>query len=81
MTAKEMFEALGYEQATNNNNFIEYLLWNRDEEDKDYFYVRFHLTWKSYVIGYCDGYEIQPIIVPIKEHKAITKQMEELGWV
>jgi hypothetical protein len=82
MKAKEMFEALGYEQTTNSNILIEY----RDDShgDGDYKYINFNHLWKSYVVGYYDGYETktnQPIEVSIKEHEAITKQMKELGWI
>jgi len=82
MTAKEMFEALGYEQTTNNDNLIEY----RDDShgDGDYAYVCFNFMWKEYEVGYYDGYVTktnEPMYVSIKEHEAITKQMKELGWI
>ena len=82
MTAKEMFEALDYEQVTNNDNFIEYM--DGSHGDGDYAYISFGRMWKEYEVGYFDGYETQtrePMRVSIKEHEAITKQMKELGWL
>ena len=82
MTAKEMFEALGYEQVTNNDNFIEYM--DDSHGDGDYTYITFSRMWKEYEVGYYDGYETkrrEPMKVSIKEHEAITKQMKELGWI
>ena len=82
MTAKEMFEALGYEQTINSDTLIEY---NDDSHgDGDYAYVIFNRMWKEYEVGYFDGYEtktIEPMVVSIKKHEAITKQMKELGWI
>ena len=81
MTAKEMFEALGYEQTTNNFNLIEYK--NDSHGDGDYTYVSFNRFWQEYEVGYFDGYETKtknPLWVSIKEHEAITKEMKELGW-
>lgn len=73
MTAKEMFKALGYKQTKNNNVFIEY----KDDShgDGDYTYIRFIHMRKEYEIGY-----YMAMMVTIKEHEAITKQMKELGW-
>lgn len=82
MTAKEMFEALGYEQTTNNNNSIEYV--DDSHGDGDYVYVSFYLWLKEYEVGYFDGYETKTKVatgVSIKEHEAITKQLKELGWI
>ena len=82
MTAKEMFEVLGYEQTINSDNLIEY----KDDSYGygDYKYVVFHHFWKEYLVGYYDGYETKTrprSKVSIEEHEAITKQMKELGWI
>ena len=81
MTAKEMFEALNYEQTTNSNNLIEYTGYsNRD----GYAYIIFNRTYEEYEVGYFDIDETKtkkPIVVSIKEHEAITKQMKELSWI
>ena len=81
MTAKEMFEALGYE-LINSGNIIEYI--DDKHGDGDYKFVNFSRMWKEYAVGYFDGYETkrrEPSRVTIKEHEAITKQMKELGWI
>lgn len=81
MTAKEMFEALGYKQVLNNDKFIEY----RDDShgDGDYKYIYFIHLWKSYVVGYFEwcNRNVRPTKVYIEEYEAITKQMKELGWL
>ena len=82
MTAKKMFEALGYEQVINNGNLIAY----KDDShgDGDYAYISFIHMWKEYEVGYYDGYETktrEPMRVSRTEHEAITKQMKELGWI
>ena len=82
MTAKEMFEKLGYKQTINNDNLIEY----KDDSYGygDYKYVWFHRFWKEYLVGYYDSYETKTrprSKVSIEEHEAITKQMKELGWI
>lgn len=82
MTAKEMFEELGYEQTRNSNNLIEYKDFSHG--DGDYKYVIFYHIFKEYEVGYFDGYQTktaEPTVVSIKEHEAITKQMKELGWI
>lgn len=82
MNAKEMFEALGYEQTTNSDKAIEYT--DDSHGDGDYKYVSFNRMWKEYEVGYFDGYDAkrkEPIDVSIEEHEAITEQMKELGWL
>lgn len=82
MTAQEMFEKLGYKQVRNDNVFIEYQ--DDSHGDGDYKYIRFGLFWKEYTVGYYDAVETKikkAIRVFIEEHEAITKQMQELGWI
>ena len=81
MTAKEMFEKLGYEQITNNDNLIKYK--NDSLGDGDYTYVSFNRIYTEYEVGYYDGYNKtrNPLWVSIQEYKAITKQLKELGWI
>ena len=75
MTAKEMFEALGYKETMNNKNLIEY------KNDRSETYVSFNRMWETYEAGFYDGYEVLPFDVSIEEHEAITKKMKELGWI
>lgn len=82
MTAKEMFEELGYKQTRNDNVFIEYQ--DDSHGDGDYKYISFIHMWKDYKVGYYDGWGTKrekPTKVSIKEHEAITMQMKELGWL
>lgn len=88
MTAKEMFEALGYKEVIKpsglieNLGFIEYIY--DYHGDGDFKFITFNSLWKEYAVGYYDGYETKTELatkVTIKEHEAITKQMKELGWV
>ena len=84
MTAKEMFEALGYKQTRNDNVLIEYI--DDSYGYGDYKYVWFYHMWQEYIVGYYDndpyGIKTRPRYkVSIEEHEAITKQMKELGWI
>lgn len=81
MTAKEMFEALGYKQVVNNDNFIEYQ--DDSHGDGDYKYIYFNHLWKSYIVGYFEecNRNVRPTKVYIEEYKAIAQQMKELGWI
>ena len=82
MTAKEMFEALGYKQTTNNDDLIEYTDYSNG--DGDYKYISFVRAWKEYEVGFYDYYNTKTTLTSwcsIEEHEAITKQMEELGWI
>lgn len=78
MTAKEMFEALGYKQTINIDYLIEY---RADKGDNTFVYICFAFLLKAYEVGYFDGYISTARITSIQEHKAITKQMKELGWI
>ena len=84
MTAKEMFEELGYEQTMNIDGLIEYIDYiDYNHNEIGYIYIRFDLFWKSYEVGYFDGKTKteKAIVATTAEHKAITKQMKELGWI
>ncbi len=78
MTAKEMFESLGYKQTINSDYLIEY---TADNGGNDFVYIRFYFSSKGYEVGYFDGYISTAMETSIKEHEAITKQMKELGWI
>lgn len=65
MSAKEMFEELGYKYEFNNKYHIRYYNVEKDN------YIWFDLQLKTLEISeYCN----------LKELKAINKQIEELGW-
>ena len=75
MSAKEMFEELGYIESENNNKGITY---NYNFTDySTYSFIHFNkkdekIEMESNVIN---GYDIT-----LQELKAINKQVEELGW-
>ena len=76
MTAKEMFEKLGYTCVKTNSEVIAYRYYT--ENKISYIHdIDFWLRIKEYCsIEYLDG-----VYFSVELHKAITKQMEELGWL
>jgi hypothetical protein len=78
MTAKEMFESLGYKQTINSDYLIEYV---GDNEDNEFVYIRFYFLSEEYAVGYFDGYIPAAMPTTIKEHEAITQQLKELCWI
>ena len=82
-TAKEMFEELGFDISNVENFGLFYKI-------KDYpLIIIFDLEEKhvriveEHYIGELGLYEYLPIYYPItvELHKAIHKQMQELGWI
>ena len=75
MTAKEMFEKLGYK-----------VVWDKVEDSErkivyqyQYNFIAFKLNENSDLLGYTSSnlsYTIYPDL-----HQAITQQMKELGWI
>lgn len=78
MSAKEMFEKLGFEQTENDDNFIEY---QRDDGDQ-HAEITFSLKDKTFRAIY-GRYEFGMTFhyVTSDELKAINKQVKELGWI
>jgi hypothetical protein len=76
MTAREMFEELGYKQVRNDKYGIKYI--NEDDWDAE---VEFDLEWKTFDASLNDFGEIRPDSIDIPKFKAIQKQLEELGWL
>lgn len=71
-TATEMFEKLGFIKK------IGYI-WQAGDCEKEYFSVTFWVDEKTYSVnlgGTDDIAEVTPQL-----HKAIHKQLEELGWL
>lgn len=74
MTAREIFEKLGY-RCIKSNNSIWYI---NDSDEENYRSVEFY---------FCDctfdaiGNYGDPLMVNVKELEAINKQCEELGWI
>ena len=83
MSAKEMFEELGYVQEKGDKIYITYYngdFKNKQRCDKQ---ITFDLEDKSF-IAYSpynlNDYEDCSIFINIEELKAINKQVSELGW-
>lgn len=80
MTAKEMFEDLGYELIEDNKSYLRYADYVDEHKyagemiDFDKKNKGFRLTRKSYQGNTHFKYGT------IKELQAINKQVEELGW-
>lgn len=78
MTAQEMFENLGYKlDKSSNPNYIDY--WKNEETKYIVFAKRicFDLRRKTYYIFY----SFETIGIDMSTHRAIQKQIEELGWL
>ena len=75
MSALEMFEQLGYKLMNED------LIWkkNRILYIKDRTAISFLFITKTYY-KYTYSYNVESEAITIDEHKAITKQMEELYW-
>ena len=68
MTAKEMFEALGYEcsKCYDRNRIIRYY---NEQKDEFVFWIK------------QQEFSSSEFVITVDEFKAIQKQMEELGWI
>ena len=74
MSAKEMFEKLGFNGIETDYSLIyRYMGTKANYQCELYFY----LTLKEYVVGVDD----ECISIDMRLHKAINKQLEELGWL
>lgn len=78
MSAKEMFENLGYSLKVDNNYLIEYL-----KEDCGHIAFCFDIETKRFYSRYSFSSSIQstPHSITLDEFEAVQKQMEELGWI
>ena len=78
-TARELFEELGYTCEKSNGEVIVYRYYTTDSHDEDAYIheIDFCLNFKKYcVIEHLGG-----LYIDTETHKAITKQLEELGWL
>ena len=82
MSAKEMFEELGYSKIIFPNGTIQYEKVKKEKTSR----FRFYLEDKVYSVYYTElsenGVEILQMtrLINMKLYKAINKQIEELGW-
>ena len=79
MTAKEMFEKLGFELA---KDFDFNYIYTGNERKDDLRLVYFDLNYKTYSTHATDefGDTVYMGVTP-ELHLAITQQMKELGWI
>ena len=78
-SAREMFEELGYTYEESNGEVIAYKYYIADSHDEDAYSheIAFCLNMRKYcIIENLGGLYVDP-----KIHRAITKQLEELGWL
>ena len=75
MTAKEMFEKLGYKLIEN--------VWNKNLITYKYiqYELDFDLVDKSYLFGEDEVEYWGSASIDLALHQAIVKQMKELGWI
>lgn len=74
MTAKEMFEKLGYQKNKRNGMF--YLIYKK-KIDGEFCYVVFDIYDKTFYVEY----DYEAMNISMQELKAINKQCQELGWL
>ena len=81
MSAKEMFEELGYELMLDCKYYIYYQkpLKENPEYESDYFHISFEKLDKAFIKTYGD--DNSPEITNMQELKAINQQCKELGWI
>lgn len=84
MSAKEMFEKLGYE-IDEQENYIVY--WKVAKKQRLNFYnnqneiqIEFNLSYKTIEKRELMQLDENSNIITLKEIQAINKQIEELGW-
>ena len=81
MSAKEMFEKLGYNEIYQNKHYMFYVkdLVDSPEYERDSIHLEFNFDTKTFNKTYGDDNSVNEIT--LEELKAINKQVEELGWL
>ena len=91
MSAKEMFEELGYELLSEKNYQIPRKSWDFNEKENSLVYfnsklmkiikVRIEYGYVSTILYGCGDDSDREQKQNVKLHKAIHQQMKELGWL
>lgn len=81
MSAKEIFESLGYETLYEFDTYMYYTkpLTLNPEYEKDWEHLEFNLIEKTINKTYGDDNSVSDIT--LDELKAINQQCKELGWI
>jgi hypothetical protein len=81
MTAKEMFEALGWKLVDSPEDYRDEIIYYTKKQGNAEYDLDFYLDDKTYYsYGTVKGQNIN-CPLSIDEHLAITQQMKELGWI
>ena len=82
MSAKEMFEKLGYKQLGSFKPDDDYIViaWNKEKYGEQ-FIIYFYGSKELRVVMQTKKGEIYPPLFSLDELQAINKQIEELGWL
>ena len=78
-SAKEMFEELGLTERRGNGTILYFNHGTGGHTEYLYCEICFDLTINEYYL--IRKYTGNRLYVGVKLHKAITKQLEELGWL
>lgn len=87
MTAKEMFEKLGFKRRIIHSDTKNVLatMYVKKYDENDEVIICFAYNSKTYRVENVEGRKnhenIYATSVNIETHKAITQQMKELGWI
>jgi hypothetical protein len=82
MSAKEMFEKLGYKQLVSfkpNDKYI-VIAWDMEKHGEE-FTIYFYGSKEIRIVMETKRGEICPPLFSLEELQAINKQIEELGWL
>lgn len=74
MTAREMFESLGYKYGEESDERYNYKAIKYYDTNTEFV---FSINAREFAVSYCK----EPKYTTVDEFKAILKQMEELGWI
>lgn len=74
LTAREMFESLGYKYGEESDERYNYKVIKYYEANTEFV---FSINAREFAVSYCE----EPKYITVDEFKAIQQQMKELGWI
>lgn len=81
MNASEIFEKLGYELYSDNENRLRYVRNFHTKHYPDYIEVEFLKFNKSFVVNHVWDDTENANFVKMSLYEAIQQQLKELGWI